>query len=351
VTPLAWQGGPADGRLWMLDQRALPLAERWIPLDTADEVATAITDMVVRGAPAIGWAAAWGAFLEARRLGDQASAAALAPALARLRAARPTAVNLMWAIDRLQALAARSAPSELADRFFEEARAIGAMDRAANRAMGDAGAAEVEGDGLHVLTICNTGSLATSGWGTAAGVIRSLHAQGRLACAWACETRPWLQGARLTAWELQRDGVPVRLLTDGMVGHLMKTRRIAAVFVGADRIARNGDSANKIGTYQLAVLAHHHGVPFHVVAPTTTVDLATPHGDAIPIEERSPDEVTAVQGVQIAPEGTPAWHPAFDVTPAALIRSIVTEQGAARPAYEASLAAAVQAGVATHSAR
>ncbi len=340
VRPLRWVGSPETGHLQLLEQRALPGQETWIDCPTSDSVAQAITDMVVRGAPAIGIAAAYGLVLAARESGDDPES--MNERLAFMRLARPTAVNLMWAVDQMGSLWHSTEPAQRIVALYDLAARIEADDLAANRAMGDAGAAAIEGH-VDVLTICNTGSLATAGYGTAAGVIRSLHGQGRLRMAWALETRPYLQGARLTMWELMRDGVPVTLLTDGMAGHLMKTRTIGAVVVGADRVAANGDSANKIGTYQLAVLAKHHGVPFYVAAPTSTIDLATPDGLQIPIEVRSADEVTEVRGVRIAPEDALAFHPAFDVTPAELITGIITEAGVCRPPYSESLAAALRA--------
>lgn len=336
VRPLEWTGDAAHGFLRLLEQRLLPTEETWVDCRTSEAVSAAITDMVVRGAPAIGISAAWGMVLAARQSGDDADA--MRARMQQLRAARPTAVNLMWAVDQCWALWQRTAAPDRVLALYDLALKLECEDIAANRAMGDAGAALLSGEGLEVLTICNTGSLATAGYGTAAGVIRSLHAQGRLARAWALETRPYLQGARLTSWELMKDGVPVTLLTDGMAAHLMKTRRIAAVFVGADRVAANGDAANKIGTYQLAVVARHHGVPFYVVAPFSTVDLQTPTGEQIPIEQRGATEVTVVRGVSIAPEGVDVFHPAFDVTPSELIAGVVTERGVAQAPWAGALA-------------
>jgi methylthioribose-1-phosphate isomerase len=336
VRPLRWVGTADAGYIELLEQRALPASETWNAYDTSEGVAQAITDMVVRGAPAIGITAAYGLVLAAREAGEDS--ASMKSKLAHMRLARPTAVNLMWAVDQVAVLWESTAVADRVAAIFSLAQKIEAEDLAANRALGDAGAAAIPGE-VDVLTICNTGSLATAGYGTAAGVIRSLHSAGRLNMAWALETRPYLQGARLTTWELMRDGVPVTLITDGMAGHLMKTHKISAVVVGADRIARNGDSANKIGTYQLAVLAKHHGVPFYVAAPTSTVDLATLHGNDIPIEERSADEIAEVRGVRIAPEGVRAFHPAFDVTPNDLIAGIITERGIATAPYSESLPA------------
>ncbi|MGH8184682.1 MAG: S-methyl-5-thioribose-1-phosphate isomerase [Rhodanobacteraceae bacterium] len=304
-------------RLRLLDQRKLPFDDAWIDCRGAGEVAQAIRDLVVRGAPAIGIAAAWGVVLAARH-GD-----ALQDALAVLSAARPTAVNLMVALDRMRARIQAGGGSETLAR---EAQAIQDEDLAANRAMGAMGAALIQ-PGSGVLTHCNTGSLATSGFGTALGVIRAGYASGNIARVYADETRPWLQGARLTMWELQRDGVPATLIADSAASHLMKSGQVQWVIVGADRIAANGDTANKIGTYQLAIAARHHGVKFMVVAPATTVDLATPGGDAIDIELRDPSELLGVAGRRTVPEGARAWNPVFDVTPHDLIDVLVTERG------------------------
>jgi len=304
-------------RLHLLDQRKLPFEETWIDCRDAGEVAQAIRDLVVRGAPAIGIAAAWGMVLAAQR-GDD-----LDDALVTLRAARPTAVNLMWALDRMRVCIGTGANAEALAR---EAQAIQDEDLAANRAMGAMGAALIQ-SGSGVLTHCNTGSLATSGFGTALGVIRAGVASGNVARVYAGETRPWLQGARLTMWELQRDGIPATLIADSAASHLMKSGEVQWVVVGADRIAANGDTANKIGTYQLAIAAKHHGVKFMVVAPSTTVDMATPCGDAIEIELRDPSELLGQAGRRTVAEGARAWNPVFDVTPHELIDALVTERG------------------------
>ena len=332
VTPLRWVGDAATGWFELLEQRALPTEERWVRYDSAQGVATGIRDMVVRGAPAIGVSAAFGVVLGAR---EAATAAALDAAFDVLAASRPTAVNLFWALDRMR----RAVSSHGRDvaALWREAESIRTEDIAANVALGDFGAACMP-DAARILTICNTGSLATAGYGTALGVIRSTHRQGRLARVLACETRPYLQGARLTMWELAKDGLPAALITDGMAGHCMARGEVDAVIVGADRIAANGDTANKIGTYQLAVLAHYHGIPFYVAAPTSTLDLATADGAGIPIEQRSAAEVVEIRGQRIAPAGVEALHPAFDVTPAALIDGIVTEAGVARKPYVRTLA-------------
>ena len=316
-------------RLHLLDQRKLPLEEVWIDCQNADEVASAIRNLVVRGAPAIGIAAAWGAVLAAQR-GDD-----LDSALATLSAARPTAVNLMAALDRMRT---RIDAGANAGSLAVEAQAIQDEDLAANRAMGALGAALIE-PVSGVLTHCNTGSLATSGYGTALGVIRSGFASGNIARVYADETRPWLQGARLTMWELKRDGIPATLIADAAAAHLMKSGAVQWVIVGADRIAANGDTANKIGTYQLAIAARHHGVKFMVVAPSTTVDLSTPNGDAISIELRDPEELLGYAGRRTAVEGAEAWNPVFDVTPHDLIDVLVTERGVITRPDEATMAA------------
>ncbi|HEX5354562.1 MAG TPA: S-methyl-5-thioribose-1-phosphate isomerase [Rhodanobacteraceae bacterium] len=308
-----WSGD----RLHLLDQRKLPFNETWLDCRDVGEVADAIRDLVVRGAPAIGIAAAWGVVLAAQR-GDDLDAA-----MATLRAARPTAVNLMWALDRMRA---RIDAGEDAAALANEADRIQSEDLAANHAMGALGAALIQ-PGSGVLTHCNTGSLATSGFGTALGVIRTGYASGSIARVYAGETRPWLQGARLTMWELQRDGIPATLIADSAASHLMKSGQVQWVIVGADRIAANGDTANKIGTYQLAITAKYHGVKFMVVAPSTTVDPATASGEAIEIELRNPDELLGYAGQRTAAEDALAWNPVFDVTPHELIDALVTERG------------------------
>ncbi|MBA8883874.1 S-methyl-5-thioribose-1-phosphate isomerase [Dokdonella fugitiva] len=326
IRAVLWRGD----HLRLLDQRLLPREETYVDCRTSDEVAQAIRDLVVRGAPAIGIAAAWGVVLAARQ--DRAG---LAAALARLRAARPTAVNLMWALDRMQRVAARGAD---ADALAAEAQAIQDEDLAANRRMGELGAALIA-PGSGVLTHCNTGSLATAGFGTALGVIRAGVSAERIARVFAGETRPWLQGARLTVWELLRDAIPATLVADAAAAHLMSTGQVQWVVVGADRIAANGDTANKIGTYQLAIAARHHGVKFMVVAPSSTVDMATASGRDIEIELRSPDELFGYAGQRTVVEGASAWNPVFDVTPAALIDAIVTERGVVERPDTARMAA------------
>ncbi len=319
VEPIRWRGDSLD----LLDQRRLPGEVVYLTCRTAAEVADAIRDMAVRGAPAIGVSAAYGIALASLQGEDVAAAAAL------LRATRPTAVNLAWAIDRM--LAVSDYVTE-AQRIFDE-------DVAANRRIGRFGA-ELLGGEATVLTHCNAGALATAGYGTALGVVRAAVESGKRIAVFADETRPYLQGARLTAWELQQEGIDVTLITDNMAGHFFQQGRFDAVVVGADRIAANGDTANKIGTYTVAVLAHAHGVPFYVAAPWSTVDLACPSGAAIPIEERSAKEVTEMFGRSIAPEGVAVRHPAFDVTPARLITAIITDRGVFRAPYELSLRSA-----------
>jgi methylthioribose-1-phosphate isomerase len=323
VTPLRWDGDA----LHLLDQRLLPREETWVACRTADEVAEAIRTMVVRGAPAIGVSAAFGMAMAARQDDDLARAAGV------LKRSRPTAVNLSWAVDRM--LAATGDPTAEAERILVE-------DVEANRAMGRHGA-ELLGARSTVLTHCNAGALATGGYGTALGVIRAAVEAGKRVAVFADETRPYLQGARLTAWELQRDGIDVTLITDNMSGHFFQQGEFDAVIVGADRIAANGDAANKIGTYTVAVLAGAHGVPFYIAAPLSTIDLACPSGAEIPIEERSANEVVEIFGARVAPEGVHVRHPAFDVTPARLITAIITERGVLRPPFEESIRKAFNA--------
>jgi methylthioribose-1-phosphate isomerase len=320
VTPIAWR----DGALALLDQRQLPAEEVWLRCETHRDVAEAIRSLAVRGAPAIGIAAAYGAALAAHR-GDDVEAAC-----EELAATRPTAVNLRWALDRVRAAAGPAAVLEEAHRILRE-------QLEADRRMGELGA-ELFSAGDRVLTHCNTGALATGGRGTAAGVLRSAWERGRLEQVWVDETRPLLQGARLTAWELEREGIPYRVVADAGAGSLMARGLVSRVIVGADRIARNGDVANKVGTYPLAVLAERHGIPFYVAAPLSTIDPATPSGDAIAIEERDAAEVVELAGRRIAPEGAAAVNPAFDVTPAELVTAIVTEAGVLEPPYEEAIA-------------
>jgi methylthioribose-1-phosphate isomerase len=325
-----------DGALRIVDQRRLPGAFVERDLRTVSEVADAIRSLAVRGAPAIGIAAAMGlvaSLREAIRTGAVArSTVALADLRAgaeMLRATRPTAVNLGWAIDRMLAVAARSAegePAAMLETLHDEAEAIRAEDAAMCQAMGAHGVALLR-DGIRVLTHCNAGALATAGIGTALAPIYVAHAAGVKVAVVACETRPLLQGARLTAWELRQAGVPVTLIADSMAASVMAAGRVDLVLVGADRIAANGDTANKIGTLALAVLAQQYGIPFVVVAPTSTVDVRTPTGAEIPIEERSSEELTHLGGERVAAPDVVAFNPAFDVTPATLITHIVTERG------------------------
>ena len=322
VTPLQWR----ENTLFLLDQRLLPREEVWVPCNDAAEVAEAIRTMIVRGAPAIGVSAAFGMAMAALRGDDLDQAATL------LKASRPTAVNLAWAVDRM--LGARRAGRDLT----AEAEAILREDVEANRQMGRHGAMLL-GASATILTHCNAGALATGGYGTALGVVRAAIEGGKSIAVFADETRPYLQGARLTAWELQKEGVDVTLITDNMAGHFFQQGKFDAVIVGADRIAANGDTANKIGTYTVAVLAHAHGVPFYVAAPLSTIDPACPDGSAIPIEERSAQEVVEMNGTRVAPEGIQVRHPAFDVTPARLISAIITERGVLRSPYGPSIAA------------
>jgi methylthioribose-1-phosphate isomerase len=317
------------GALHLLDQRGLPSRADVVVARTAAETAQAIRDMAVRGAPAIGCAAAYGLALAARAGED------FEKARATLLAARPTAVNLRWALERLAAVRPRTFEALLAeaDRVLRE-------DLEACRAIGRNGAALVP-DGKGILTHCNAGGLATAGYGTALGVVRAAIEGGKRCDVFADETRPWLQGARLTAWELLQDGIPVTLLPDAAAAALLASGKIGCVVVGADRVARNGDTANKIGTYPLALAAQAAGVPFFVAAPTSSVDLRAAGGAEIPIEERAASEVTHLAGQRIAPEGVQVFNPAFDVTPARYIAAIVTERGVARAPYEASLAGLV----------
>ena len=330
VEAIIWQ----DDHLKLLDQRVLPEQEVYLSYHDSDLVAAAITDMVVRGAPAIGITAAYGVVLAARAC-YQADPSEwkmlLAERIQVLADSRPTAVNLFWALDKMKALISKlDSAADPEAQLLKMAIEIHQSDIAANRTMGEFGAeliADTQDSGRSVMTHCNTGALATGGVGTALGVIRTAFEKGLIDHVHADETRPWFQGARLTAWELMREGIPVSLNVEGAAAHIMKTQDVSWVIVGADRITANGDVANKIGTYNLAVLALHHGVRFMVVAPSSTIDMSLEHGDDIPIEERGPEEVVAVKGHQIAPEGVEVFNPVFDVTPADLIDVIVTEKG------------------------
>jgi methylthioribose-1-phosphate isomerase len=327
VETLRWR----DGRLELIDQRLLPAKLEYLSCTNAAEVAAAIRAMAVRGAPAIGCAAAFGIALEAQREKHRAPAQfaeAMEIAFKALAGSRPTAVNLFWALERMRSvLAARAgSPKAAADALAEAALALFHEDLEANRAIGRAGAALVP-DGARVLTHCNTGALATAGHGTALGVVRSARDAGKRISVIASETRPYLQGARLTAWELRQEGIPVTLITDSSAGHLMSRGEVDLVIVGADRIAANGDVANKIGTYTLAVLAERHRLPFYVAAPLSSIDTAVAEGARIPIEERGASEVTGYAGLRWAPEGVAVANPAFDITPAALVSALFTEKG------------------------
>jgi methylthioribose-1-phosphate isomerase len=345
---------PGQQALLLIDQTRLPHETRMITCRTAEDVADAIRSMKVRGAPAIGVSAAYGLALGAAEFSGNDPTAFLAhleACDALLRKTRPTAVNLHWALDRSlaqgRALAEPQGPECAKRGLLELAHEMAAEDVAANKRIGAFGL-ELVPKGANVLTHCNAGALATVDYGTALGVVRAAYAAGRGIHVYVDETRPFLQGARLTAWELQQLGVPMTLITDNMAGHFMSRGKVDLVVVGADRIAANGDVANKIGTYSLAVLARENGIPFYVAAPTSTIDLSLASGAQIPIEERSSAEVVQVFSERIAPEGVTAAHPAFDVTPARLVTALVTERGVLRAPYEKTLAEAVRsAAVAT----
>ena len=332
----------------MIDQRKLPASEVYVTCRTAQDVAKAIKTMVIRGAPAIGVAAAMGLALGMRRskaTGTKQFATEFQKLCDLMAATRPTAVNLFWAIDRMKQVFGEEAQrggsvTEIADRLVREAHAIHDEDVQSCRAMGAYGATLVP-ETARILTHCNAGALATAGYGTALGVFRAAAEQGKRVAVMADETRPFLQGARLTAWELVKDGIDTTVITDNMAGAMMRLGHVDLVVVGADRIAANGDVANKIGTYGVAVLAREHGIPFYVAAPMSTIDLATAEGAQIPIEERHEREVTHVGGTRMTPSGAHIRNPAFDVTPAKYVTAIITERGIARPPYESALAALV----------
>jgi methylthioribose-1-phosphate isomerase len=342
---VAWD----DDVVAMVDQRKLPAKEVYVRCRTAQEVARAIKTMVIRGAPAIGVAAAMGVALGVKRSSARGTKQLTAEFLKicdLLASTRPTAVNLFWAIGRMkrvftEAVQAGASVEELKVRLEVEAKRIHDEDLESCRAIGRQGATIVP-EQARVLTHCNAGALATAGYGTALGVIRGAVDLGHRVEVFADETRPFLQGARLTAWELVKDGIPTTVIADNMAGALMRSGRVDLVVVGADRIAANGDVANKIGTYSLAVLAREHGVPFYVAAPLSTIDLASPDGGAIPIEERGEREVTHMGSQRLTPEGATVWNPAFDITPAAYISGIVTERSIARAPYEVSLRALIE---------
>jgi methylthioribose-1-phosphate isomerase len=326
-SPIAWTPGRT---VRILDQTLLPGEERYLELDTVDAVAEAIRTLRVRGAPLIGIAAAMGVTLAPSH--GPATLDAVCAASATLGATRPTAVNLRWALGRMErrAVAAVAAGEDLASALGDEADAIWEEDRAMCARIGATGAALIGGDAI-VLTHCNAGALATGGIGTALAPVYTLHQAGRGVAVVADETRPLLQGSRLTAWELTRAGVPVTVIADSMAASRLRRGDVTCVIVGADRIAANGDVANKIGTYPLALAARAHGVPFYVAAPSSTVDAATPDGSAIPIEERAGDEIAGLPGRRTAPAGVQVWNPAFDVTPAALVTAIITDRGVFSP--------------------
>lgn len=331
-----------NGRVRMIDQRVLPLEYRVVEYDDYRQVAEAIRDMVVRGAPAIGAAAAFGLALAARQSRAESVPALLADlekAAEVLRRTRPTAVNLSWALERMLRRARAGqwqSAAELTAALEQEALTIADEDVQVNRRIGEVGAAIVP-DGANILTHCNAGALATVDYGTALGVVRMAVEQGKRVHVWVDETRPRLQGARLTAWELMRDGIPMTLIADNAAGHLMRAGRVDLVLFGADRVAANGDVANKIGSYKLAVLAKENGIPCYAVSPTSTIDLSLATGDEIPIEERPAEEVTVIDGRRIAPEGVPVYNPAFDVTPHRYLTGIITENGIAYPPFGISL--------------
>ena len=331
VETMRWR----EGRLEMIDQRVLPANFAYVSTDSAATVAVAIRTMVVRGAPAIGVAAAYGVAMEAVRCSDlpqEQFKAAMEQGIEVLAASRPTAVNLFWALERMRRVWEASAQSDQAQqaaRLLDEAHEVYAEDIRINQQMGAYGA-ELLADGARVLTHCNAGALATAGHGTALGVFRSAVAAGKRISVLADETRPFLQGARLTAWEMVQENIPVTLITDNMSGHLMSRGEIDAIVVGTDRVASNGDVANKIGTYMVAVLAHRHNIPFYVACPLSTIDMSLATGADIPIEERSASEVTGFRETQWAPVGVQVRNPAFDVTPAELVTALITEKGVVR---------------------
>ena len=335
ASPIEW----LDGKLRILDQSKLPQEQILVEVDNYPDVVVAIKEMKVRGAPAIGVAAAYGIALGASGI-DTANKeellAQLEQVIGAFAASRPTAVNLFQAINRMRKAASGDGVAEIKESLISEAKRIHREEMTATKQLSQLGAELIQ-DGFTVLTHCNAGPLATAGYGTALGVIKAAKDQGKKVSVLATETRPLLQGARLTTWELRQEGIPVTLITDSMAGYFMQQKKIDCVIVGADRIAANGDVANKIGTYTLAVLAKESKIPFYVAAPTSTIDLSLSSGDKIPIEDRSPDEVTHIQGVPIAPEGIGAANPAFDVTPHSYITAIITENGIAREPYRKEL--------------
>jgi methylthioribose-1-phosphate isomerase len=337
MEPLFWK----DNRLHIIDQSRLPLQMIWLPLGEYREVIAAIMALRVRGAPVIGIAAAYGLALAARSIkvrGKEAFLHDFNSIAAEFAASRPTAVDLFHAIDHMKAIAHQGPLTGLPDYLLRAARAFHAAQRRATRSLSQFGSALI-GDGFTVLTHCNAGPLATGGSGTALGVIITARRQGKRVKVYVCETRPLLQGARLTTWELKRAGVPVTLITDSMAGHVLHSQRIDCVITGADRVAANGDAANKIGTYSHAVLAKENGVPFYLAAPLSTFDATLKSGSEIPIEVRAPEEVIILGGNRIAPAGVKVYNPAFDVTPSRYIKAIITERGVLRPPYAARIRA------------
>ena len=331
ASPIEW----IDGKLRILDQSKLPWEQILVEMDDYRDVVVAIREMKVRGAPAIGVAAAYGIALGASGIeeaNEEKFLAELEQVIGAFASSRPTAVNLFQAINRMKKAASGDGVAEIKNSLVNEAKRIHQEEVSATRQLSQLGAGLIK-DGFTLLTHCNAGPLATAGYGTALGVIKAAKEQGKRLSVFATETRPLLQGARLTAWELKQEGIPTTLITDSMAGYFMQQKKIDCVIVGADRIAANGDVANKIGTYALAVLAKESKIPFYVAAPTSTIDLSLSSGDKIPIEERSPEEVTHVQGVPIAPEGIRAANPAFDVTPHSYITAIITEKGIAGEPY------------------
>ncbi len=341
MRPILW----CEDHVRLIDQTVLPGREEWLTCRSARDVAEAIRSMKIRGAPAIGIAAAYGVALAA--LGSRATEvstlhAELEEASRLLASTRPTAVNLFWALERMRkAWSQEPEVPSLQRAVVARARALAAEDEQMCRDIGRHGASLVPA-GARILTHCNAGALATGDYGTALGVVRAAHEAGRVELVWVDETRPFLQGARLTAWELMQDGVPCRLICDNMAGHFMQRGQVDLVVVGADRITARGDVANKIGTYSVAVLCREHGIPFYVAAPYSTIDASLRDGADIPIEERSADEVTEIAGRRIAPMGIAVANPAFDVTPARLVSAIITERGVFRPPYDASLPRALE---------
>jgi methylthioribose-1-phosphate isomerase len=334
VVPLRWVDDARRGHIEMLDQTRLPHEEIWHRMSTVEEVARGIREMVIRGAPAIGIAAAYGVVLGMRELGSENTTTEEVDAIfEQLAHTRPTAVNLFWALRRMR----RRVEDDVSlDELFIEAKSIEDEDRINNLTLSRHGAS-LFGQDVNILTHCNTGGLATARYGTALGVVRALHAQGKLERLWIDETRPYLQGARLTAWECIEDEIPATLVTDSMAGFMMKQELVDAVIVGCDRVAANGDVANKIGTYSLAVLCSYHKIPFYVAAPLSTLDLQTMSGDQIEIEQRAAIEITHLDGHPVAPSEIDVFHPAFDVTPHGLVTAFITERGIVKAPFEVGL--------------